>query len=112
MGRKLPVAYATMQLPTDAAPESRAETKTQFVDRIASRARNKTEADGTLKKNAAHVMLYLDPAFVRAIKRFALESGDGVKQHDIFVQWLQEGADRAGLNVTARVPSRDRDITD
>lgn len=120
MARRPLPSYDNLTLPTNQAAEEKPETGQPVaagragegvsLPTPAATRRSNRYAGNTLKERSHHCMVYFTPEYWLAIRRMALETD--VKPHDLLIEALQEYADKRGLNVRARVPSRDRDETD
>ena len=75
MARKPPVAYSGMDLePAEPPPSQTVET----IDPVAAPRRGRPPAGKTLREASAPVMLYLHPAGLKALKRYALDQNTKV----------------------------------
>ena len=100
MARKPPVSYAAVELepveppapPRSAAPE---------VGAVAPARRGRPPAGRTLKEAAAPVMLYLDPAALKALKRYALDQN--TKVHSLLLDAVEAWFKSHGLRQPVRV---------
>lgn len=114
MARKPPAAYASLELPATENPVPASapviDGATQDAPPAIRGLRRKRAGGTTLKEKAHHVMIYPSEESWKAIKRYSLEAD--CKPHDVYIEAIQDWLDRHGIDVTARVPSRDRDIED
>ena len=99
MARKPPVSYAAVDLgpveapvaPPTAVPEAE----------VVAPARRGPPAGRTLKEAAAPVMLYLDPAALKALKRYALDQN--TKVHSLLLDAVEAWFKSHGLRGPVRV---------
>ena len=100
MARKPTVSYAAVELEpieAPAAPPSPAEP-----DAAPAPARHgRRQAGRTLKEAAAPVMLYLDPAALKALKRYALDQN--TKVHSLLLDAVETWFKSHGLRQPVRV---------
>ena len=99
MARKPPISYAAVELePMTAAPlpvgpeTGPAPTATQ---------RGRPPARQTLKEAAAPVMLYIDPAALKALKRYAIDQN--TKVHSLLLDAVEAWFKAHGLRQPVRV---------
>jgi hypothetical protein len=106
MARKSTVSYAALSLGTsqataEATPAPEAlPLPERHLDRSGRR---------TLKEASAHVMLYLHPAAVKALKRYALDQN--VKVHDLLIEAVENWFQTHGLKERVRADTMRRNPT-
>ena len=81
MARKPPVSYAAVEL----EPIEEPATRQSAAEPEAAPAPERHGRRPTLKEAAAPVMLYLDPAALKALKRYALDQN--TKVHSFWTPW-------------------------
>ena len=111
MARK-PPSYAAVELQPVEAPD--ATQPVAELEQTAPARRGRPPAARTLKEAAAPVMLYLDPAALKALKRYALDQN--TKVHSLFLDaveaWFRSHGLREPVRVkTARQQSREGENT-
>jgi hypothetical protein len=95
MARKPPVSYATVEL----EPIEEPATRQPSADPDAVTKRNGRRP--TLKEAAAPVMLYLDPAALKALKRYALDQN--TKVHSLLLDAVETWFKSHGIRGPVRV---------
>jgi hypothetical protein len=95
MARKPPVSYAAVEL----EPIEEPATRQPATDPDAARERHWRRP--TLKEAAAPVMLYLDPAALKALKRYALDQN--TKVHSLLLEAVEAWFKSHGLRGPVRV---------
>ena len=99
MARKPPVSYAAVELePVVTPPQSSTPEPAPAAGGIARRGR--PPAGRTLKEAAAPVMLYLDPAALKALKRYALDQN--TKVHSLLLEAVEAWFQSHGLREPVR----------
>ena len=98
MAKKSVVSYAGLALGTD---QGNAETAPRpaavpLPDDLPAKP-----AGRTLKESSAHLMLYLNPAAAKALKRYALDQN--VKVHDLLIEAVENWFRTHGLKEQVRV---------
>ena len=111
MARK-PPSYASVELDPVEAPD--ATRPVAELEQTAPARRGRPPAARTLKEAAAPVMLYLDPAALKALKRYALDQN--TKVHSLLLDaveaWFKSHGLREPVRVkTARQQSREEENT-
>ena len=96
MARKPPVSYATVELEPIEEPTTR-----QSVGEPDTPAPARHVRPPTLKEAAAPVMLYLDPAALKALKRYALDQN--TKVHSLLLDAVEAWFKSHGLRGPVRV---------
>jgi hypothetical protein len=97
MARKPPVSYASVELePIDEPATGQSEAARDAAQPPARHGRRPT-----LKEAAAPVMLYLDPAALKALKRYALDQN--TKVHSLLLDAVETWFKRHGLRGPVRV---------
>lgn len=101
MAKKPAVSYAALSLETN--PATTEEVPALDARRLPER---RTERAGrqTLKEASAHVMLYLNPSAVKALKRYALDQN--VKVHDLLIEAVENWFQTHGLKEPVRAVTR------
>jgi hypothetical protein len=95
MARKPPVSYAAVELEPVEAPLAVPD------DEVVAPPRRGPAAGRTLKEAAAPVMLYLDPAALKALKRYALDQN--TKVHSLLLDAVESWFKSHGLRGPVRV---------
>lgn len=105
MAKKSAVSYAGLSLGTDQgnAGEVLVQNGTPLPERQAERAGGRT-----LKEVAANLMLYVDPAAVKALKRYALDQN--VKVHDLLIEAVEDWFRAHGLKEQVRAHTVRRNV--
>ena len=99
MARKPPVSYAAVELEPVEVP---AAPRSALPEAVAAPARRgRPPAGRTLKEAAAPVMLYLDPAALKALKRYALDQN--TKVHSLLLDAVEAWFRSHGLREPVRV---------
>ena len=103
MARKPPVSYAAVELEPVEVP---AAPRSALPEAVAAPApaparRGRPPAGRTLKEAAAPVMLYLDPAALKALKRYALDQN--TKVHSLLLDAVEAWFRSHGLREPVRV---------
>jgi hypothetical protein len=96
-------SYAHMTLGPPVLDDSKPVLQTSSRDLADS-----ITAVGTLKESSAHLMLYLHPAAVKALQRYALDQSsprNKVKVHDLILEALEDWFRRHGLREPVRAAS-------
>ena len=103
MERKPPVSYAAVELEPIASPAAPSQTpEPELAEAIAPPAsRGRPAVKRTLKEAAAPVMLYLDPAALKALKRYALD--ENTKVHTLLLDAVEAWFKSHGLRGPVRV---------
>jgi hypothetical protein len=101
MTRKSPVSYAAVELEPIEEPATRQSVAEPDAPAPARHGRHPT-----LKEAAAPVMLYLDPAALKALKRYALDQN--TKVHSLLLDAVETWFKSHGLRGPVRVQRRGR----
>ena len=96
MARKSPVSYAVVELEPIEEPTTRQPVAEPDAPAPARHGRHPT-----LKEAAAPVMLYLDPAALKALKRYALDQN--TKVHSLLLDAVESWFKSHGLRGPVRV---------
>ena len=104
MARKPPVSYAAVELNPVEAPAAQPSEAVEASPPAARRGR--PPAGRTLKEAAAPVMLYLDPAALKALKRYALDQN--TKVHSLLLEAVEAWFKSHGLRQPVRVQAVQR----
>ena len=97
MARKPPVSYAAVEL----EPIEEPATRQSAAEPEAAPAPERHGRRPTLKEAAAPVMLYLDPAALKALKRYALDQN--TKVHSLLLDAVEAWFKSHGLRGPVRV---------
>lgn len=97
MARKPPVSYASVEL----EPVEEPATGQLPAEAAAAPAPARRGRRPTLKEAAAPVMLYLDPAALKALKRYALDQN--TKVHSLLLEAVEAWFKSHGLRGPVRV---------
>ena len=98
MARKPPAAYSGMDLePAEPPPSLTVET----IGAVAAPKRGRPPAAKTLREASAPVMLYLHPAGLKALKRYALDQN--TKVHSLLLEAVEAWFKAHGLREPVRV---------
>ena len=97
---KKPPSYAAVELAALDAPASVKEQQPVGAPEAPAR-RGRPLARRTLKEAAAPVMLYLDPAALKALKRYALDQN--TKVHTLLLEAVEAWFKSHGLREQVRV---------
>ena len=95
MAKKPPVSYAALELQEAPAATHEPAATTQPA------RRGRPSATRTLKEASAPVMLYLDPAGLKALKRYALDQN--TKVHTLLLDAVEAWFRSHGLREPVRV---------
>ena len=111
MARKPPAAYAGAELApvTPAAPVSQpaAPEEAAAPAQPVPARRGRPAAARTLKEASAPVMLYLDPAALKALKRYALDQN--TKVHSLLLEAVEAWFKAHGLRENVRAQTGRQD---
>ena len=99
MARKPPVSYAAVELEPMMAAALPVGPETGPAPTAAQRGR--PPAGQTLKEAAAPVMLYIDPAALKALKRYAIDQN--TKVHSLLLDAVEAWFKAHGLRQPVRV---------
>ena len=106
MAKKPPTAYVNAALapaPISATPEPLPAAVSEANHETRAARRGRPPAGRTLKEASSPVMLYLHPAGLKALKRYALDQN--TKVHSLLLDAVEAWARSKGLSDPIRVPA-------